>query len=111
MCRHVLNAQTYLQCSSCSRWFECAECHDERSAHRFARRAELRLCCKACRRVFAHDLARPSADGERCPYCGNAWAVPAETPSSLLFHDAEAAIDRLIADLVSVDAVVHQLPP
>lgn len=110
MCRHVLNAQVYLQCRSCSKWFECAECHDERSAHCFVRRSELRMCCKACRRVFTHDLDHNSSGSERCPYCGNAWSVPAETPNSLLFAEAGAAIEQLIADLVSVDTVVHHQP-
>jgi uncharacterized CHY-type Zn-finger protein len=113
MCKHVFNAQCFLQCGRCARWSPCAECHDEQMSqqlpqyqHPFSRDSVLRMCCARCKKIFSLDLRTFSEADKKCVYCDALWCLPAETPESALYMHAQEALDQLLGDLVSIDTVV-----
>lgn len=71
----VIPLQFAFQAPCCSRWFDCGECHAERSDHRLAAARELAFLCKACGKPFRKDLQALGEEDERCPHCANTLSV------------------------------------
>ncbi|KZT22462.1 hypothetical protein NEOLEDRAFT_1019547, partial [Neolentinus lepideus HHB14362 ss-1] len=91
--KHVLNAQVSIRAPCCRQWFDCAQCHAEaRPDHKLRRATELTMLCKACKRAFRKDTARPEewedAD-EHCPHCDNKYVIEAKTPQAFVGVEAD----------------------
>ena len=53
MCKHILNAQVSIRAPCCKRWFDCPECHEEKTdGHELEKTMEMVFACKKCRKVF-----------------------------------------------------------
>eukprot|EP01035_Chromulina_nebulosa_P018970 gene18970-24781_t len=95
MCKHILNAQTYIRAPCCMRWFECAECHDEREpTHKFQHSKILRFVCKSCRKCFDRDFTIFPDSDMKCDFCHNLWCLPAITPESKIYEECNFMLDQ-----------------
>mmetsp|Transcript_8730 Transcript_8730/g.27848 ORF Transcript_8730/g.27848 Transcript_8730/m.27848 type:complete len:131 (+) Transcript_8730:107-499(+) len=81
MCKHIKNAQVSVRAPCCNGWFDCVQCHDAVADHPLAKRFELIIGCKKCKKVFRKDLREMEADesDEYCPYCDNHYVIEADT--------------------------------
>ncbi|GAA95613.1 hypothetical protein E5Q_02269 [Mixia osmundae IAM 14324] len=97
MCKHILNAQAAIRAPCCQKWFDCPECHAEKSDHPLLKMSEVVIACKKCKKVFRKDMERlmadPQAEGgakgeddadEYCPYCDNKFVLDAKTPAPVI---------------------------
>jgi uncharacterized CHY-type Zn-finger protein len=80
MCKHVLNAQVSIRAPCCKKWFDCAECHNERTDHELKKQPEMVLGCKKCRKVFRITVDDFEETDEYCPGCDNHYYIAAKTP-------------------------------
>jgi uncharacterized CHY-type Zn-finger protein len=55
MCKHVLNAQVAIRSPCCKKWFDCAECHQEKEDHPLLQSFEMVFVCKKCKKAFRKD--------------------------------------------------------
>lgn len=55
MCKHILNAQVSIRAPCCKQWFDCAECHAEKTDHELMKVYEMVFACKKCKKVFRKD--------------------------------------------------------
>jgi uncharacterized CHY-type Zn-finger protein len=87
MCRHIINAQVFIQSFCCGKWYECSECHDEvETDHQFTIDRVLRLMCKPCRRVFERDLTSMMESDKFCEQCKNMWCPAGNACGLFLFN-------------------------
>lgn len=102
MCRHVMNAQAFIQASCCGRWFDCFECHDEMTDHLFQHERVLRLKCKLCSRVFQRDMTSLMESDKFCDNqnCKNKWCIKGITPESTIHKETRQIIDDALEALL-----------
>ena len=100
MCKHVINAEVYIQSPCCRKWFECSECHDENCTHPFKFSSELRFCCKQCRTCFSRKFKFFSEADKQCSVCGVLWVMPAVTPESKLIHESMELLQSYMEEIV-----------
>ncbi|KZT56746.1 hypothetical protein CALCODRAFT_483748 [Calocera cornea HHB12733] len=91
MCKHVLNAQVAIRAPCCKLWFDCAECHAEKSDHRLRRTMEMVFLCKKCKKAFRKDMQEYDEQDEYCPHCDNHYVLPAVEPKAALMVEGEDA--------------------
>eukprot|EP00500_Bicosoecida_sp_ms1_P010855 CAMPEP_0203819898 /NCGR_PEP_ID=MMETSP0115-20131106/37819_1 /ASSEMBLY_ACC=CAM_ASM_000227 /TAXON_ID=33651 /ORGANISM="Bicosoecid sp, Strain ms1" /LENGTH=173 /DNA_ID=CAMNT_0050728891 /DNA_START=165 /DNA_END=683 /DNA_ORIENTATION=- len=91
MCKHVLNAQVSVRFPCCFKFYDCADCHDEKQAvdHEIRRAPEMVFQCKKCEKTFRKNMLYFEEADEFCPHCGNHYLIPAQTPAT------EKALDDL----------------
>eukprot|EP01111_Echinosteliopsis_oligospora_P006354 TRINITY_DN2045_c0_g1_i1.p1 TRINITY_DN2045_c0_g1~~TRINITY_DN2045_c0_g1_i1.p1 ORF type:complete len:113 (+),score=19.74 TRINITY_DN2045_c0_g1_i1:101-439(+) len=82
MCKHILNAQVQIRAPCCKSWFDCAECHKEKSDHDLTKTSEMVFACKKCKKVFRKDMSNFDESDEYCPGCDNHYYIEAKTPES-----------------------------
>ena len=82
MCKHILNPQVAIRAPCCKKWFDCAQCHEERSDHPIEKNQEIVMACKKCKKVFRKDAADFTEEDEYCPGCDNHYVIEAETPEA-----------------------------
>mmetsp|Transcript_25424 Transcript_25424/g.24317 ORF Transcript_25424/g.24317 Transcript_25424/m.24317 type:complete len:118 (+) Transcript_25424:3062-3415(+) len=101
MCKHILNAQVYINSPCCNKWFECSECHDEVvKSHLFKFNKILRLTCKNCKGCFTRDLQIFSTKDKKCDYCGNVWCLPGITPEKKAYDECNSSLESSMSDLI-----------
>ncbi|OLY85639.1 hypothetical protein AYI68_g174 [Smittium mucronatum] len=92
MCKHILNAQVSIRAPCCKKWFDCPQCHQEKSNHELLRSNELVLACKKCKKVFRKDtevIEDSDEADEYCPFCDNHYVIEAKIPKMGLGVEGE----------------------
>jgi uncharacterized CHY-type Zn-finger protein len=102
MCKHVLNSQVYFQAKCCKKWFECTECHDENSDHKYQFSSQLRFTCKSCRACFDRNFKHFSDRDKCCSVCAMPWVIPGITPESKLFEASNHIIGSCINEITDI---------
>ena len=93
----------------CNKWYECAECHDEREDHIFRFEPTLRFTCKGCRKCFVRDFKLFSERDKACDFCKAVWCKPAETPESKLYNESNFTFDEFLKGLVDVNNSLYHV--
>ncbi|ORX37023.1 zinc finger protein [Kockovaella imperatae] len=100
MCKHILNAQVSIRAPCCKKFFDCPECHAEKSDHPLAKTTEMAFICKKCRKAFRKDMEVFEESDEFCPWCDNHFVIEAKEAKPMIGVEGEdARIDsRMIKD-------------
>lgn len=86
-----------MQSPCCLQWYECAECHDEANEdHIFKFALNMKMCCKACKKVFMIDFLLFSDKDKSCSSCGNRWVIPGHTPERKVYEESLAYLDACL---------------
>ena len=100
MCRHILNAQVYIQGKCCDKFYGCAECHDEEESHPFQFAKTLRFMCKVCKKCFDRDFQLFSEKDKTCNYCGVCWCLPGVTPESKAYFVSRDILSNFLTEIL-----------
>ncbi len=84
--------------SCCLKWYECSECHDDKSDHLFVFSKRVKLTCKSCRKRFDRDFEMFSAKDCFCNFCGVRWSMPGETPESKIYQECKALLSAALME-------------
>ena len=118
--------QVFIQAPCCNAWFDCSECHDEKSDHQLVFNRGLRLTGKSCRRCFDRDLRIFAEKDKFCSSCGVEWCVPGEqsfdcllasfdamvgvTPERMSFDESLGVLDGYMTNALDAKNPVFNLP-
>ena len=100
MCKHVLNAQVSVRAPCCKKWYDCAECHNEKNDHEIKKQHEMVLGCKQCKKVFRIDTRHFEESEEFCPSCDNHFYLIAETPDLREGPQAAIVLEGSIGEMI-----------
>ncbi|GAA5825545.1 hypothetical protein JCM5353_002335 [Sporobolomyces roseus] len=90
MCKHILNAQASIRAPCCKKWFDCAECHEDKEPdHPLIRTTEMAFLCKKCKKAFRKDMTVWDEADEFCPHCDNHFIIDAKTPNAMVGVESE----------------------
>ncbi|KAJ1975325.1 hypothetical protein H4R34_004380 [Dimargaris verticillata] len=109
MCKHVLNAQVSIRAQCCKKWFDCAECHAEKSDHALRKTNDMVFACKKCKKVFRKDITDYDESDEYCPHCDNHYVVDAKIPQMAL--GVEGGDPRLEGKFLKDERTKHHQDP
>lgn len=95
MCKHILNAQVSIRAPCCKQWFDCAECHAEKTDHELMKVYEMVFACKKCKKVFRKDYREWDETDEFCPHCDNKFVLPAKKREEVSMITFEGSTDMI----------------